>query len=98
MYKSDKTIGILGCGVIGSAIYKALKKKFKVISHDIKFQTKLKDLLSSKIIFVCLPTPINKSGASDLSILKKEINKLSILKYTGIVCIKSTVPLALRNH
>ena len=93
MNKNDNIIGILGCGVIGSAIYKAFKnKKFKVIGHDKKFQTKLKDLLSSKIIFVCLPTPINKSGASDLSILKREINKLSILKYTGIVCIKSTVP------
>lgn len=87
------SIGVLGKGVIGSAIYKAYKsKKFNVKFHDIKYQTTLTDIIKSNLIFVCLPTPMNKNGSCNINIINKEIKKLDSLSYKGIVCIKSTVP------
>jgi len=44
--------------------------------------------------FLCLPTPANKDGSSDLSFFEKGINEISsVLKPNSIVVIKSTVPL-----
>lgn len=94
MYKDRREIiGIIGVGVIGGALKKAYRKeKYNVICHDIKLNTKINDLLNTDIIFVCLPTPMNKDGSCNISIIKREMKKLSKIKYQGIVCVKSTIP------
>ena len=44
--------------------------------------------------FLCLPTPANEDGSSDLSFFEKGINEISsVLKPNSIVVNKSTVPL-----
>ena len=50
-------IGIIGLGVVGSAI----NTGFEILGHDMivhdpKLETKIKDILSSEIVFVCVPT------------------------------------------
>ena len=89
-------IGIIGIGCVGSAILKDFKEKnIDVFIYD-KYKNggcgSLIDILSCKIIFLCLPTPYLKST--------KEYDKRSILEvcslleldnYNGILVIKSTI-------
>ena len=84
-------IGIVGLGVVG----KANKYGFKllghsVISHDIKLNTRLSDLVSAEIIFVCVPTPSKKNGSCNTMIVENVLKNLSRLKFKGIICIRSS--------
>ena len=91
-------IGIIGQGFVGNAIYQKLKKYYKVFTYDIQAKlcnSDLDEVLNRcKIIFVCLPTPMNKDGSCNLDILDNTldiINKASIDVEGRIVVIKSTI-------
>ena len=91
-------IGIIGQGFVGSAIYQKFNKYYKVFTYDIKAEicnSDLPELLKRcKIIFVCLPTPMNKDGSCNLDILDNtlaEINQASKNVDGRIVVIKSTI-------
>ena len=85
-------IGIIGLGIIGSACRFGFEKLgHKVLGHDILLDTKIKDLLDCKIIYVCVPTPSNEDGSCNVSIVEEVILELNELNYEGIVAIKSTV-------
>lgn len=85
-------LGVIGIGVVGEANvfgFKKIGQQVKV--HDLKLNTKLLDLLDTEIIFLCLPTPSDKKGDCDTSIISDVTKKLSKLNYRGIICIRSTV-------
>jgi len=85
-------IGIIGLGVVGSAIkYGFQKLGHEVLVHDIKFDTRISDILDTEICYICVPTPSNKDGSCDVSIVNEVVNQLNLERYTGIVAIKSTV-------
>jgi|TARA_B100001758_G_C18384000_1_gene598917 UDPglucose 6-dehydrogenase len=91
-------IGIIGQGFVGNAIYQKLKKYYKVFTYDIQAKlcnSDLDEVLNRcKIIFVCLPTPMNKDGSCNLDILDNTldtINKASMEIEDRIVVIKSTI-------
>jgi UDPglucose 6-dehydrogenase len=85
-------IGIAGVGVIGSACkYGFEKLGHKIAVHDPKLNTKVEDILNSKIIYICVPTPSSEDGACDTSIVRSVVNELMGKNYNGIVAIKSTV-------
>ena len=91
-------IGIIGQGFVGNAIYQKLKKYYKVFTYDIQVKlcnSDLDEVLNRcKIIFVCLPTPMNKDGSCNLDILDntlETINKASVDVEGRIVVIKSTI-------
>ena len=91
-------IGIIGQGFVGNAIYQKLKKYYKVFTYDIQAKlcnSDLDEVLNRcKIIFVCLPTPMNKDGSCNLDILDntlETINKASADVEGRIVVIKSTI-------
>tara|TARA_Y100000768_G_scaffold46785_1_gene30511 strand:- start:1248 stop:2084 length:837 start_codon:yes stop_codon:yes gene_type:complete len=91
-------IGIIGQGFVGNAVYQKLKKYYKVFTYDIQAKLCNSDLPEvlerCKIIFVCLPTPMNKDGSCNLDILDStlsEINKASRDVDGRIVIIKSTI-------
>ena len=91
-------IGIIGQGFVGNAIYQKLKKYYKVFTYDIQAKlcnSDLDEVLNRcKIIFVCLPTPMNKDGSCNLDILDntlETINKASVDVEGRIVVIKSTI-------
>ena len=94
-------IGIIGQGFVGNAIYEGLKNHHEVCTFDIdKTRSMCKSLGAvvkrSRVIFVCLPTPMNEDGSCDISIVKtaiEKINRESIrLKSSRVVVIKSTIP------
>ena len=85
-------IGIVGLGIIGSACKFGFEKLgHKVLVHDVRLDTKLEDLLSTSITYICVPTPSNEDGSCDVSIVESVINDLKQLEYKGAIAIKSTV-------
>jgi UDPglucose 6-dehydrogenase len=94
------SIGIIGQGFVGTAIFQGLKNFYDIRTYDIdetKCNSTLKNLIVySDIIFQCLPTPMRATGECDLTIVESSlinIDKLSRqLNRTPIVVIKSTVP------
>lgn len=84
-------IGIIGLGVVGKTILKAFRKlNNKCFGLDIHNLNEFEDLLSTEIIYICLPTSHTKKGL-DISIIRNYLSKLNKNKYTGTVVIKSTL-------
>ena len=95
-------VGIVGQGFVGSAIREGLSKFHSVMTYDVDHSRSMAVSLSqvvdnSEIIFVCLPTPMKKSGQCDIRILEGSISKINDLadsssKNKKVVVIKSTIP------
>jgi len=84
-------LGIIGMGVVGSANSAGFALlQHQVITHDIKFDTSIEDVLDTEIVFVCVPTP-DLNGDCDTQIVEEVLDDLNTLNYKGIVCIRSTV-------
>ena len=74
-------IGIVGLGVVGSAIrYGFEKLGHDVMFHDITLDTCLDDVLESEICFLCVPSPSKPDGGCDISIVEEVTADLEKLK------------------
>jgi UDPglucose 6-dehydrogenase len=95
-------IGIIGQGFVGLAIREGLKNFYDIYTYDIDESkcnsTHQKVCRETDIIFVCVPTPMRKSGECDTRILERVIKKLDSecrsdpARNRPIIVIKSTVP------
>tara|TARA_R100001591_G_scaffold37411_1_gene48695 strand:+ start:107 stop:874 length:768 start_codon:yes stop_codon:yes gene_type:complete len=85
-------IGVIGVGVVGTAIEKGFKELGHIVkTHDIKYNTKIDNILDTKIVFLCLPTNSNRRGECDTRTLFQVVRRLNHLRYKGIIAIKSTI-------
>ena len=87
-------IGIIGQGFVGNAIYQKFKGFYDVYTYDIdeskSNSTKDELFANSKVIFTCLPTPMNPDGSCNTDLLESVISEISERgNYT--VVIKSTI-------
>ena len=94
-------VGIVGQGFVGSAIREGLKDFHKVRTYDIKSElgncNNINELIeASKIIFVCVPTPMRKDGSCDTRIISKAVKDIDVvasqLGDKKVLIVKSTVP------
>ena len=96
-------IGIVGQGYVGTAIKVGFESYYDLETYDKYSEEKstmqLADLVEScEVIFVCVPTPMNKDGSCNIDVVEgviKQINKLLTdwkSDKRPIVVIKSTVP------
>ena len=92
-------IGIIGQGFVGSAIREGLKTFYPCYTYDIdphKCQHTHEQVVNdSDIIFVCVPTPMRKSGECDVRILETAVKNIeSAVKKDKdpILVLKSTIP------
>jgi len=93
-------IGIIGMGYVGTALKEGFKDYYKIETYDLDnslSSCNSIDSLISKVqaIFLCVPTPMNKNGCCDLSIVENiidEINSSIKGQSNKIIIIKSTVP------
>jgi nucleotide sugar dehydrogenase len=87
-------IGIIGQGFVGNAVYLKFKSFFKVFTYDIvkeKCNSSLSDLIENcKIIFVCVPTPMNDDGSCNTNIVETILSNLNE-KTNALIVNKSTV-------
>lgn len=94
-------VGVIGNGFVGNAIYQNFKDKVLTKVYDVKAEKRLNELddvlLWTDIIFICLPTPMTKTGECDLSFVETFFSELekksSALKKDPLFVIKSTVPI-----
>lgn len=85
-------IGIIGCGVVGSACRYGFEKLGHVVHvHDLKFNTNIEVVKSTDICFISVPTPPTAEGHCDTSIVDQVIDDLVQINYIGTIAIKSTV-------
>lgn len=85
-------IGIVGLGIVGTAVRAGLQiLGHRIVCHDIKDNTRLSDVISTEVCFLCVPTPSKLDGSCDISIVESVVKDLDSLKYKGLITIKSTV-------
>ena len=90
-------IGIIGNGFVGKAtqLFRCDEINIKVYDKNPDlcepFGTNLDDLLKCSIIFVSVPTPMNKDGSCCENIVKSVVDKLNNLDYKGFIVIRSTI-------
>ena len=91
-------IGIIGFGFVGKSIFEFFNNLLDVKVYDIKKNDitvdSIKELTDNRIIFICLPTPMKKTGECDTSIIESVISELNNLSFKSKskVIIKSTIP------
>ena len=94
---NSQTVGIIGLGFVGGAMYKSflIKSKNKIICYD-KFKNggigKFEDCLNCDILFFALPTKYNEDlGQYDKRPILENCKLLTENNYKGVIVIKSTV-------
>lgn len=97
-------IGIIGNGFVGKAVKESFKKYFDIFVFDLDKRKanveSLNELINKcKMIFLCLPTPMEQDGSCHLGIVEETLNKVDDwcdeMEYYGLeqrtVVIKSTI-------
>ena len=95
----EKSIGIIGQGFVGNAIYQKFKNYFDVLTYDLdkakSNSTKENLIFKCNTIFLCLPTPMNADGSCNVDILQTELENIDLItdnqETTKTIVIKSTV-------
>jgi UDPglucose 6-dehydrogenase len=90
------TVGIVGKGFVGGAMYENFKDVFNTLVWDTdeakrNVATFRKFVETSDIIFVCVPTPMKESGECDISIVSSVIDDIAQIDRQKYIVIKSTV-------
>lgn len=92
-------IGIIGNGFVGKATRQLSCKDINIYSYDINPKLcepkniLLKDLFNCEIIFICLPTPMKKTGECYTKIIEDVIVQLKNINYNNFIVLRSTVPI-----
>jgi UDPglucose 6-dehydrogenase len=85
-------IGVIGVGMVGSAICQAIE--YAVLPRKVYDKYKklgsLEEVLDTDAVFVCVPTPTN-DGLQDLTFLSDVLFDLEAHSYKGIVIVKCTI-------
>ena len=98
-----ETIGIIGQGFVGSAVREGMKNYYNIAafdkdpSKDSTVRSIFEVIENTEMTFLCVPTPMKKSGECDLGILASALNEIAecvkALNKPGYsVVIKSTIP------
>ena len=98
-------IGIIGNGFVGSATALLECIDISIIMYDINPNlcnppnTTLKDICNCDLIFISVPTPMNKNGSSHINILESVVHNISQIKSTNELLLvnRCTVPVNTSN-
>tara|TARA_R100001163_G_C5063264_1_gene200490 strand:- start:1256 stop:2125 length:870 start_codon:yes stop_codon:yes gene_type:complete len=96
-------VGIIGQGFVGTAVREGLQNYFTILTNDINgnCSNTLSELVERcRIIFLCLPTPMESDGTCHVGILESVLDQIEPIcntkDYYGneqrILIIKSTIP------
>lgn len=91
-------IGVIGNGFVGKATTELKCKEIDLLCYDINPElsdpkgTELKDMLKCDVIFVSVPTPMDKNGSCYTKIVESVVNDLEKVEYKGFVVLRSTLP------
>ena len=91
-------IGIIGNGFVGKATRQLECPAIETLAYDINPELcvppglTLEDMKVCDIIFVSVPTPMNKDGSCYLNIVYTVLDNLKTVGYEGYIVMRSTVP------
>lgn len=86
-----KEFGVIGLGSVGWSVVHGLSQYYSYAGYDILYHYKWEPILNTKLIFICVDTPLGTDGRLDCHNVRDVLKKLSDDHYKGIVVIKSTV-------
>jgi UDPglucose 6-dehydrogenase len=84
------TIGIIGYGYVGRAMYNLFKNHYNILIYDpFYYLTNSQDEINSKCqyAFICVPTQSKKDGSCDINLVEESIKWLTV----PLITIKSTI-------
>lgn len=86
-------VGLIGYGFVGKALANGFKSSVSTLKIDPKLGSSVEDLVSFKpdIVFVCVPTPLNKDLTLDASIVNSVIEEIVNYKIDSLIVLKSTI-------
>ena len=86
-------VGIVGFGFVGKALKNGFKDNVDCVEIDPKLGTNLDDLKSHepKIVFICLPTPMNDDGSQNISLVLDAVKNINKFNQDILLVIKSTI-------
>ena len=83
VFQQQMNIGIIGMGFVGGTTAEVLKKEHKILPYD-KYKSNCNAFenleaiaRSADVCFVCVPTPMQKSGAMDYSAIHNSFDSVS---------------------
>ena len=91
-------IGVIGNGFVGKATTQLRCNDIELLAYDINPEACepkgliLNDMNKCEIIFISVPTPMNKDGSCYLNIIESVLNDLNNINYNGLIVLRSTVP------
>ena len=89
-------VGIVGQGFVGSAVREGLKNYFDIETYDIAKESTVESLEAvsafSDVLFVCLPTPMEKDGTCHVGIVESVLSDLNEINLAKTIVVKSTIP------
>ncbi len=96
----NNKIGIIGCGFVGSSLREGLKGSseinvFDKYNEELSTVSNLQELVDvSGIVFICLPTPMRKTGECDTILVEETVHSVADMSGNTrkVIVIKSTVP------
>ena len=99
-------VGIIGNGFVGSATSLLECIDISIIVYDINpklckpTNTTLKDICNCDLIFISVPTPMNKNGSCHINILESVVHNISQIKSTNELLLinRCTVPINTSNE
>jgi len=86
-------VSIVGHGFVGKALENGINDNVSKQIIDPKYNNSISDVtqFNPKIIFICVPTPMNNDGTQDLDILRNVIKEIYNMQLAAKIVIKSTV-------
>ena len=87
----DEIVGVIGLGSVGGSVKHAFSYYYPTRGYDIKGSHSWEEVLESRILFICVPTPEDQHGRLNCSIVANVLEKLARDGYNGIVVVKSTI-------
>ena len=86
-------VGIIGYGFVGRALANGIKSEASIFKVDPKLKTSIEDLVSfdPDVIFICVPTPLQKDLRIDPSIVFSVIEEILRFDFSSLIVLKSTI-------
>lgn len=97
-------IGIIGNGFVGKATKNLECEDIDILAYDLNpnlcepKNIKFVDLLECKLIFISVPTPMEKDGKCHLGIIESVIEQLHSINYKYFIVLRSTVPVGTNDN
>ena len=97
-------IGIIGNGFVGKATNQLKCQDIEILAYDINPEycvpagLHLQDMNACEIIFISVPTPMNKDGSCHVGIITSVLTDLTNIGYEGFIVLRSTIPAGTSNQ